>query len=350
MNIIYSFNKKGFEAEYWQREIAAASDDDFRFIPFNHDPYLDPSLYIRGQLLDNLYYEKHPGLLRMYADLEKMIDTQGADALLVDNCFPYHPDYLKKLSIYKVIRTSDGPMTAYERDFPYLHAYDHVLYHSPAYSKELSMVEKLTYCGVKKMDFWPFALFDVGYDRTRTEDTILSHERDIDIIFIGAMHLGKMPFLAKIKKAMGKHCRIYGLTNLKKNVYFNVKYGFPGWVKTIPFEQYVSLYQRARIGFNLHNRGNYSVGNARLFDLPGNGVMQISDGGQHLEAFYKVGTEVVGYQDGDDLIDKLRYYLEHDDQRQQIALSGYRRVLKDHRFDSRMRQAGEMIKRGMEYR
>jgi spore maturation protein CgeB len=55
MKIIYSFNKCGFEADYWQREIAAASCEFYRFIPFNHETYLDPNLYVRAQLLDNLY-------------------------------------------------------------------------------------------------------------------------------------------------------------------------------------------------------------------------------------------------------------------------------------------------------
>ena len=55
LTIVYSFNKRGLEAGYWLREIAAASNDQFRFVPFNHDPFLSPSLYIRGQLLDNLY-------------------------------------------------------------------------------------------------------------------------------------------------------------------------------------------------------------------------------------------------------------------------------------------------------
>jgi len=56
MKIIYSFNKRGFEADYWTKEIPAASTPEFQFIPFNHDPFLNPNLYIRAQLLDNLYH------------------------------------------------------------------------------------------------------------------------------------------------------------------------------------------------------------------------------------------------------------------------------------------------------
>lgn len=347
MKIIYSFNKEGFEADYWQKEIAAASDERCSFIPFNHGIYLNPSLYIRAQLLDNLYFERNPGLLRMYADIEKMICDTGADALVVDNCFPYHPDFLRKLNIYKVLRTTDGPLTAYDRDFAYLHAYDHVFYHSPAYSRDMGMEEKLLYCGAKRADFLPLGSFDALCDITKTESNILAHERDIDVIFIGALHLNKMPLLAAVKKAFGRRMRFHGLANTKKNVYFNLKYGFPGWVTSVPFSQYVPLYQRAKIGINVHNRGDYTVGGYRLFDLPANGVMQISDGGQFLDQFFSVGEEVVSYKDADELIDKVKYYLSHDEERERIALNGFRRVRRDYGISTLLRKAVDIIASGI---
>lgn len=347
MNIIYSFNKKGFEAEYWTREIAVASNDRFTFLPFNHDPYLNPNMYIRAQLLDNLYYQQHPGLMRMYADFESIIKANKAEAVIVDTCPPYHPDFLRYIPIYKVLRIADGPMSAYDRDFAYLHAYDHVFYHSPAYSRDMGMSEKLMYVGAKNIDLWMLALFEAMFDHTKTGKNILEGKRDIDVIFVGALHVGKMPLLAKVKKALGDRMKICGLSSLKRNLYFNAKYGFPGWVRPIKFTAYVPLYQRSKIGINVHNRGDYTVGGYRLFELPGNGVMQISDGGEYLSAFYKVGDKVIGYKDVDDLIDKVRYYLDHDDERRRIALNGYRRVMADHTFASRMQRAGEMIEQGM---
>jgi spore maturation protein CgeB len=348
LTIVYSFNKRGFEAEYWQREIAAASDDEFRFVPFNHDPYLDPMLYIRAQLLDNVYYDRHPGLGALYETFDKVVRDAGADAVIVDTCPPYHPDYLQRQPYYKVLRIADGPLSAYDRDFAYLHAYDHVLYHSPAYSRDMDMREKLAYCGARRADFWPLALFDAAFDPDTGEDQLLAGARDIDVVFVGALHVNKMPLLARVKKALGARCRLHGLTSFKRNVYFNVKHGFPGWIRPIASREYVPLYRRAKIGFNVHNRGDYTVGSYRLFELPANGVMQLSDGGRFLEAFFETGREIVGYRDADDLIDKLTYYLEHDDERVAIARAGYRRVMRDHRIRDRLREAGRLVRDGME--
>jgi hypothetical protein len=350
MKIIYSFNKRGFEADYWYREIAAANSESYQFLPFNHDPYLDPNLYVRAQLLDNLYYQEHPGLKRMYAALDRLIRDSGADVLIVDNCFPYHPDYLKKVLLYKVLRTTDGPLTAYDRDFAYLHAYDHILYHSPAYNRDMGMEEKLLYCGAKRVDFWPLASFDALCDPSKTDIDILSGKRDIDVIFIGALHVNKMPLLAAVKKALGRRLHLHGTTSLKKNVYFNVKYGFPGCVRPVAFTHYVPLYQRAKIGINIHNRGDYTVGSYRLFDLPANGVMQISDGGEYLKQFYSVGEEIVSYQNTDQLIDKIKFYLMNDKEREMIALNGFKRVRKEYRIAGLLSKAGDLIKNGMEQR
>lgn len=347
MKIVYSLNKKGFELDYWTREIAAASTDEITFIPFNHDPYMPVVRYARAQLLDNLYYDRDPGLMRMYDDVLDVVARERADAIVVDNAQPYHPEFLRKVRAYKVLRTSDGPLIAYDRDFAYVHAFDHVLYHSPAYSRDLGMHEKLRYVRARRADFWPLALFDRMFDPSKTEETILAHERDVDIVFVGALFVNKMPLLARLRKAFGKRLRLHGLATWKRNAYFNAKFGFPGWVTPLEFEEYVPLYQRAKIGINIHNRGKYTVGGFRMYELPANGVMQISDGGEYLSAFYEPDREIVGYEDADELVRKIGYYLDHPDERNAIALNGYRAVLRRHRIARRLHEAAALIRDGM---
>ena len=348
MKILYVFRKWGYEAEYWNREIEEASDDRFTYIPFNYNSYLERKLYDRAQLLDNLYYQKNEGLLKLYEDFEAALDGHHPEAMIVDNGLPFHPDYLRTIPIYKVLRSPEGSTKTYDLDFPFLHAYDHVLYFSPAYSRDMGMEDKYRYCGATNVDFWPLALFDAGFDTTKTEETILQGERDVDSIFIGTPHWEKIEFLAGVKKTLGSKCCMYGLCSFKRNIYWNLKFGFPGWFRALPFVDYVPTYQRSKIGINVHLRGGYTLGNYRLFDLPGNGLMQLSDGGDELNHFFEVGEEIISYEGLDDLVDKVRYYLAHDEERERIALNGFRRVLKDHRFKQRMRQAGELIEKGME--
>jgi spore maturation protein CgeB len=343
MKIIYSFNKTGFEAEYWGREIRMASGGGIEFCPYNHGTYLSPTHYLRAQQLDNLYYVRQPDLLRMYSDLEVLIKKERPAVLLVDNCHPYHPEFLRTLDIYKVLRTTDGPTIAYDRDFAYVHAYDHVLYHSPAYSRDLTMSEKLSYCGAKRHDFWPLAVFDTFCRPYETEGQVFDSSRDIDIIFVGALYLDKMPFLAAIRREFGRRFRIFGLATLKKNIYFNLKYRAPAWVTPIRLEDYVPMYRRALLGVNAHLRGKYTVGSYRLFDLPANGVMQLSDGDEYLQYFYQPAREIESYSKASDLIGKLDYYLTHRRECEEIARAGYRRTMSDHRIGKRLRDLREIL-------
>lgn len=343
MKVLYSFNKVGQEAELWERELTRASTKRLQIIPFNHQHYLDPNRYLRAQLLDNVYHDRNANLLRLYDDLQEKLRTHGAGVLLVDNCPPYHPEFLRSLPVYKMLRICDGPVAAYDRDFAYLHAYDHILFHSPAYSSDLTMAEKLQYCGARKFDLWPLWLFDTAYDSTRTEEHIRTSRRPVDIAFVGALHFEKMESLARIKRHFRSRCQMFGLASFKRNVYFNLRYKLPGWISPIRMDQYVSLYQRTRIGFNVHNRGKFTVGNFRMFELPANGVMQISDGGEYLDSFFRTGTEIVGAETTDELIERMEYFLSHESERQDIAIAGHRATLARHRFAQRVDQLAEIV-------
>jgi glycosyltransferase involved in cell wall biosynthesis len=343
LKILYSYNKHGAEAEFWQREIANASSETIQFIPFNHGQYINSFRYLRAQMLDNLYYVRDPELISLYSDLERCLHEEQIDALIVDNCPPYHPDWLRNLPIFKALRIADGPISAYDRDFAYAHAYDLILYHSPAYSCDMGMKEKLEYIGARKSVFWPHGVFDAAFDPDLPEKSLIDCDRDLDVVFVGALHREKMPFLAQVKRALGKRCRIHGLASHKQNIFFNARYGFPGWVTSIQQSEYIPLYQRAKIGFNIHNRGKYTVGSYRLFELAANGVMQISDGDDYLNNFFEVDKEIVNYRNFDDLIDKINYFLFNDFERKRIATSAYRRVMRDYRMKDLLHKAALII-------
>ncbi len=57
-----------------------------------------------------------------------------------------------------------------------------------------------------------------------------------------------------------------------------------------------------------------------------------------LDKFYEIGKEIVVYQDIPDLIEKIRYYLEHKAERQKIAQAGYERTIADHTVEKRLDQ------------
>ena len=70
---------------------------------------------------------------------------------------------------------------------------------------------------------------------------------------------------------------------------------------------------RSRIVVNRH--GPVAAGyanNMRLFEATGAGAMLDHRGGPNLRDYFEPGSEVVSYDGPDDLMEKLRHYLEHD--------------------------------------
>ncbi len=57
-----------------------------------------------------------------------------------------------------------------------------------------------------------------------------------------------------------------------------------------------------------------------------------------LGEYYQLGKEVVEFKGIDDLVDKCKYYLEHETERKAIAKAGYERTIRDHTYSHRFHQ------------
>lgn len=73
----------------------------------------------------------------------------------------------------------------------------------------------------------------------------------------------------------------------------------------------------------------------RNFEVPGCGGFLLTERVPHLERYFELDREVAVFDGVDDLLDKVRYWLGHDEERQQVADAGYRRVLSEHTYDHR---------------
>lgn len=347
MKIVLSYNKAGFEGELWDREIRGASDDRHVFVPFNHGSFVDPLRYWDAVKLDRLYQDNDAGLMRLYEAFVVLLRSESADGVLVTNGPPYHPDFLRKVSAYKALYTTDDPAATYMRTIPYIHAYDHVFYCSPGYSRDLDLGEKLRYAGARHADWLPLGVFDYEFEPGRETDELVDGRRDIDVVYVGSCFLQKLALLATVRKAFGSRFRMNGIFSAKCNVYLNLRLGYGGWVRPISVPDRVRLYQRARIGLNIH-WNKHGLGNQRLYHLPANGVMQISDCPGYLGRVFEVGREVDSYASPEELLEKIKYYLDHDEERRAIAAAGHERVMREYRFADILRRAAEQMREAIQ--
>ncbi len=76
----------------------------------------------------------------------------------------------------------------------------------------------------------------------------------------------------------------------------------------------------------------------RNFEVPGTGGFLLTENAAHLEDYYKLGEEVVNFSSTEEMVEKVRYYLSHEDERTAIAEAGYQRTLKDHTYRQRFQE------------
>lgn len=75
---------------------------------------------------------------------------------------------------------------------------------------------------------------------------------------------------------------------------------------------------------------------ARPFEITGTGGFCITGDADDMGSYYELGKEIAVYQDMTDLIEKIRYYLQHEDERKKIAAAGYQRAIKQHTYRARL--------------
>ncbi len=73
----------------------------------------------------------------------------------------------------------------------------------------------------------------------------------------------------------------------------------------------------------------------RDFDGPMSGSFYLTHDNRDLSRLYDIGNEVETYRDADECIDKVRWYLAHDDLRETVAAAGRARAVSEHTWEKR---------------
>lgn len=165
--------------------------------------------------------------------------------------------------------------------------------------------------------------------------------KKFDVSFVGGWHPYREWLISRIRKA-GIDIEVAG-------------YRWPSG--EIDQEGMVRIFNESRINLNLSNSESWDVRylvsspkalirrvrskktveqlKARPFEINGCGAFQLSYYVEGLEHCYDINCEIGVYTDPDDLIEKIRFYLAHEELRESIALLGLKRTLEEHTFAKR---------------
>jgi spore maturation protein CgeB len=85
--------------------------------------------------------------------------------------------------------------------------------------------------------------------------------------------------------------------------------------------------------------------NMRLFEATGTGALLVTDWKTNLHEMFVLDKEVIAYRSGEECAEMIQYYLEHEDEREEIARAGQVRTLRDHTYNQRMQVLVDIVER-----
>jgi len=145
--------------------------------------------------------------------------------------------------------------------------------------------------------------------------------KDVPVSFVGQPH-GDRRHVITFLTTQGISCQCYG----------------HGWGKRLLFTEMVDMFNKSKVNLNLNNAADarYKQIKGRNFEVPACGGFLLTGTSENLSEYYEFGKEIVTYESVSDLSEKIKYYLQHDAEREAIALAGYNRTMREHTSSHRL--------------
>ncbi len=258
----------------------------------------------RWKDLDINWRTREPRLMAMYESLHKA--ACECDVLLLYNGWNIHPEFVRMLPTFNVFCFFDDPESSGKHSHFAAPAFDAVMYGNIASATQYAS------WGCRQIAHLPIFIDPASVPPLNQAESILNAPRDVDIVLCCGMTRWRRRRLADLIDAF-PDARVFGQ-------------GWEaGWISE---DQKLELYQRAKIGWNIHN----STGpiNQRLFMLAGWGIMQICDNKTGLGQLYDLGREAAGFDTIPEAIELTRHYLENDEERRHIARAAFERFHREY--------------------
>ena len=109
-------------------------------------------------------------------------------------------------------------------------------------------------------------------------------------------------------------------------------------------EEMVRVFAQSKIVINIHILSQPFGGNLRLFEIPATRSLQIAD--KCPQDWFKDGDEIVLYKNNQDLLKKINYFIDNDEEREIIAKNGYEKLVKEHQYNHRVKKIFEIVSFG----
>ena len=191
--------------------------------------------------------------------------------------------------------------------------------------------------GAKQMECLPYVAIDPDFHYPKPKENI-PNEAICDIGFVGTLipnHLYSER-VAALESLSDFDLGIWSVHEVPASL----KRFYRGYALGNEMMQILSS---VKISLNVHGDFMRYGGNMRLFETAAVGTFQMVDNRPGIATWFTPNEHLIMYNDLDDLGDKVRYYLDHADERQHIAEQARNHVLTYHTYDQRLQQLEDLL-------
>jgi len=152
-----------------------------------------------------------------------------------------------------------------------------------------------------------------------------------DVVFIGHFEPDHRATLITRLLDEGIHVRLYGPAEPKFSGWSLALNKHPKLKRLAPFnlvwgEDYNKAIEGSKIALCFMSKLNRDQYTRRCFEIPAVGGFLFSEYTKDLAAIFKEGTEAEYFRNEQEFVDKIKYYLVHEEKRKKIAEAGFQKV------------------------
>lgn len=183
-------------------------------------------------------------------------------------------------------------------------------------------------------------------------------QRDVDVSFVGNLNISSFERRLRMLNYISRKIRLRIYTEgiswrrrpLPAKVFLR-QLTFLPFVFRTRFDSAVygldmfRVLSRSRIAFNVHTDSAEGLaGNIRMFEATGCGALLLTEAAANLNTIFEPEKEVVTYRGASEAVDKIRYYLQNEDERREISEAGREKVLSAHNNKFRAMEFLDIVK------
>lgn len=118
----------------------------------------------------------------------------------------------------------------------------------------------------------------------------------------------------------------------------------------VPFEQMIDIFMTSKINLNFSKAGPrhwVKQMKGRVFQVCMAGGFLLTEYAPGIENYFEIDREIVCFNDTDEMIDKVIYYLEHDEERRAVARAGWEKATSEYTSSRMVAKVFREIERDM---